>query len=96
MNIKIKTIGFTAKPSLAEFVKKKIEKLARFYNGITGGEISLTREKSGTRENKLCQIRLIVPGYDLLAIAQCKSFEEAVDRSSHGLLRQIEKRKNRF
>ena len=95
MNIKIKTLGFTAKQELTEFVHEKVGKLSVFYDKIISSEVCLCAEKSGTKENKLCDIRLIIPGNDLLASAQCKTFEEAVALAVEALERQIEKKKTK-
>lgn len=96
MDIRIKAIGFAAKPELTGFVNKKVGKLSQFYDKIISSEVSLSTEKTDTKENKLCDIRLIIPGNDLLASAQCKTFEEAVDLSIEILIKQIEKKKNKY
>ncbi|MEO6229227.1 MAG: HPF/RaiA family ribosome-associated protein [Ferruginibacter sp.] len=59
------------------------------------GEVLLSTEKSDRNENKLCDVRLIIPGNDLLARAQCKTFEESIAQTVSVLIKQIEKRKNR-
>jgi ribosomal subunit interface protein len=96
MNIKIKTLGFTAKQELTEFVHEKVGKLSQFYDKIISSEVCLCAEKSDTKENKLCDIRLIIPGNDLLASAQCKTFEEAVAQAVDVLVKQIEKKKTKI
>lgn len=93
MNIKIKTLGFTAKQELTEFVHEKVGKLSQFYDKIIRSEVCLCAERSDTKENKLCDIRLIIPGNDLLASSQCKTFEEAIAQSVDVLMKQIEKKK---
>lgn len=95
MNIHIKTLGFTPNEILTDFVHKKVGKLSRFYDRIISGEVSLCIENSDIKENKLCNIRLVIPGNDLLARAQCKTFEEAVDHTVDVLIKQIEKKKNK-
>ncbi len=95
MNIKIKTLGFTAKQELTEFVNEKMEKLSQFYDKIISSEVCLCAEKSDTKENKLCDIRMIIPGNDLLASAQSKTFEEAVAQAVKILERQIKKKKTK-
>lgn len=95
MDIKIKAIGFAANDDLKDFVNKKVGKLFQFYDKIISSEVSLSMEKSDTKENKRCDIRLIIPGNDLLAAVQCKTFEEAVDQSVEVLVKQIEKKKNK-
>ena len=66
------------------------------YSEILGIEISLKLNKSATKENKVCRIRLIIPGYDMLANAQCHTFEAATAVAIEALERQIEKRKNKL
>lgn len=96
MTITIKTPGFTAKKELTDFVHEKVEKLSQFYTKIISSEVSLRSEKSATKENKLCDIRLVIPGNDLLASSQCKTFEEAVTQSVEVLVKQLEKTKAKF
>ncbi len=96
MNIKIKTLGFTAKPELTDFVHEKVEKFAHLYDKIISCEVSFSLDKSDTNENKVCDIRLVIPGNDLLSSAQCKIFEEATAKAVEALERQIEKRKTKL
>lgn len=93
MKITIQPKDFTAKDELLDFVKGKTEKLFRLYDKILSCEVVLSIEKSDTRDNKICQIRLNVPGNDLLASAQSQTFEESTMNAIEGLERQIERRK---
>ena len=47
------------------------------YSEIISIEISLKLNKSETKDNKVCRIGLVIPGYDMLAGAQCRTFEAA-------------------
>ncbi len=96
MNIKIKTLGFIAKQELTNFVNEKVKKFAHLYDKIISSEVSFSLDKSGTNENKVCDIRLVIPGNDLLSSAQCKTFEEATAQAVEALERQIEKRKTKL
>ena len=96
MIIKIKTLGFTAKQELKDFVNEKLEKFAHLFNKIICCEVSFSLDKSDTNENKVCDMRLVIPGNDLLAGAQCKTFEEATAQAAEALERQIEKRKTKL
>ena len=95
MNIKIKTLGFTAKQELTDFVNEKVKKFAHLYHKIISCEVSFCLGKSDTNENKVCDIRLVIPGNDLMASTQCKTFEEAVAQAAGALERQIEKKKTK-
>jgi len=95
MNITIQTLGFTAKQELTGFVHEKLERLSHFYDKIISSEVCFSVDKSDTKENKVCNIRLVIPGNDLLATHQCKTFEEATTLAVEALERQIEKRKTK-
>jgi putative sigma-54 modulation protein len=47
------------------------------------------------KENKVTEIKLLVPGKDLFAKRQCKSFEEATDDAVEALRRQIRKQRDK-
>ena len=96
MKTTIQSIGFTAKEPLIAFVKEKTAKLSLYFENILSSEVCLSTDKSATNENKVCDIRLVIPGNDLLAKAQCKTFEEAVVQASDALVKQIEKHKTKI
>jgi ribosome-associated translation inhibitor RaiA len=56
----------------------------------------LKLEKSDITANKVCEIRLAVPGNDLFATSQCTTFEEAVNETIEALQKQIRKLKTKF
>lgn len=95
MNITIQPKDFTAKVELTDFIKEKAEKLFRMYDKIISCEVVLKIDKSETKENKVCNMRLMIPGNDLLASAQCQTFEEAAVQAIKSLEKQIEKRKTK-
>ena len=89
MKIDIQSPGFTVNPQLTGFINEKVEKLSRYCGEIISCEVALSLDKSDTKENKLCEIRLAIPGNDLLARAQCRTFEEATTKVVEALKRQI-------
>ncbi len=91
MNTRIQSIGFKAKEELTEFVTKKVNDLARFNESIFTSEVILKLDNNETGENKICEIRLMIPGNDLFAIRQCSTFEEATKQVVEALQKQIEK-----
>ena len=58
-------------------------------------EVVLKIEKYETKDNKLCDIRMIIPGNDLLAGARGNTFEEATMQTIEALERQIHKKETR-
>lgn len=93
MKTNIQSIGFTASEALTAFVKEKTAKLSLYFENIISSEVCLSIDNSATNENKVCDIRLVIAGNDLIAKTQCKTFEEAVAAASDALVKQIEKHK---
>jgi len=60
---------------------------------LSAAKYAYVQKNLTPKENKLCDIRLIIPGNDLLVSARCKTFEEAIVQSVDGLVKQIEKKK---
>jgi putative sigma-54 modulation protein len=95
MQVKIHSIHFDADKKLLNFIQEKIDKLTVFHDQIIGGDVFLKLENTDGRDNKVAEIKLLVPGKDLFARRQCKSFEEATDDAVEALRRQIQKRKSK-
>jgi putative sigma-54 modulation protein len=55
----------------------------------------LRLENTNGPENKITEIRLSIPGNDLFAKKQSKTFEEATDQAVEALRRQIRKHKDK-
>ena len=95
MNTKIQSVHFDADKKLLEFVQERIDKLTHFHDGIIRSDVTLRLDKSSDAENKIAEIRIHIPGNDLFAKKQCKSFEEAVDTSIDALKIQVKKHKEK-
>jgi putative sigma-54 modulation protein len=95
MNIKIQSVKFDADVKLLNFIENKINKLEQYYNNIIGAEVILKLDKSGASDNKVADIKILIPGNDLFAKRQSKTFEEAVDSASEALKKQLVKVKEK-
>ncbi len=95
MKIRVQSIHFTADAKLLDFIQRKVDKLDQFFDQIIGGEVYLKLENTEDEENKISEIKLMIPGNELFAKEQCKSFEEATDKSIESLRKQIDKRKEK-
>lgn len=97
MEVNIKTVNFEADKRLIKFVDNKVKKLDKFFDGIVGTEVFLTVDKSKSKgtNNKEAKILVEVPGYELFAEKQAKTFEEAVDSTMGALEKQIKKFKEK-
>ena len=95
MKIRVQSIHFTADIKLLDFIQKKADKLDQFYDQIIGGDVYLKLENTEDEANKIAEIKLTIPGNDLFAKEQCKSFEEATDKAIESLRRQLDKHKEK-
>ncbi|HTE01165.1 MAG TPA: ribosome-associated translation inhibitor RaiA [Mucilaginibacter sp.] len=95
MKITVQSIRFNADKKLLDFIQKKADKLDQFYDHIISGEVYLKLENVEDEANKITEIKLMLPGSQLFAKEQCKTFEEATDLSIESLRKQIEKHKQK-
>jgi putative sigma-54 modulation protein len=96
MKITVQSIHFDADQKLLDFIREKVDKLVTYYDDIIGGEVFLKLDKSSDMKNKIVQIKLTIPGNDILVKEQCRTFEEATDLCMEVLTRQVKKHKDRI
>jgi putative sigma-54 modulation protein len=96
MKLNVQSIHFDADVKLIDFIREKLLKLTQFTDGIHSADVFLRLEHDGEeRENKVVEIRLAVPGNDLFAKRQGRSFEEAATDASEALRSQIMRSRDR-
>ena len=93
MDIKVNTVHFTADDKLVDFIHEKVKKLELMYNNIIAGEVYLRLDKSSEHENKVAEVKILLPGSELFAKKQSKSFEQAADLAVAALKKQVSKHK---
>lgn len=97
MKLQVNAVGFKADQKLINFIQEKADKLNTFYDRIQGGELFLKLEKGEhSRENKVVEIRLNVPGQTLFAREINTSFEAAAMEAVESLRRQLHKFKEKL
>ncbi len=95
MDFKVNTVHFSADEKLVEYIKEKVKKLEVIYDNIIASEVYLRIDKNESKENKIAEVKILLPGNELFAKKQCKSFEEAADLAVAALKKQVEKHKNK-
>jgi putative sigma-54 modulation protein len=90
MKLQIHSIHFDADQKLIDFIQKKVDKLETFYDHIVDGEVFLRLNNSNV-ENKTFEIKINIPGNQLFAKEEAKTFEEATDVATEALRRQLKK-----
>jgi len=96
MNVNVHSIHFDADTKLVGFIRERLEKLTLFHDRILRSEVFLRLEHDGdARRNKVVEVKMAVPGRELFAKRQSKSFEEAADQVADAIRRQLERTKLR-
>ena len=93
--IKINAVGFKADAKLEDFIEKKVSKLTNLYDRVLGAEVILKLEAKEKTENKVAEIKLLIPGEDIFAKKQNDTFEEAIDGSVEAIKKQLVKHKTK-
>jgi putative sigma-54 modulation protein len=96
MKVTINSVKFKTDKKLEEFINEKVQKLTTNYNDIIGSEVILKLENNENLENKVTEIRLMIPGNDLFAKKISKSFEESTDQAIDALRKQLIKHKDKL
>lgn len=96
MKVTISSIHFKADVKLEEFIREKTAKLSTLFDGVIGCDVILKLDSATNNENKIAEIRVMIPGNDLFAKKQAKTFEEAVDNTVDALKRQVKKHKEKL
>ena len=79
MDIKIEAVHFDVDKKLVDFVNTKVKKLENYFDNIVSSEVHLKLGSASDQENKITEIKLHVPGKELFAKKESKSFEESTE-----------------
>ena len=96
MKVSISSLHFKADVKLEEFIREKVSKFPAIFEGVLGCDVTLRLDAATNNENKIAEIRVLIPGNDLFAKKQARTFEEAVDNVVDALKRQIKRRKEKL
>ena len=78
MTIHFRAVNFTADAKLKEFSKERIEKLSLFHNQIIEVFVFTKVENSSDGVNKWAELKIAIPGDDIVVKKICRTFEEAI------------------
>jgi putative sigma-54 modulation protein len=92
----VHSVHFDADRKLIDFVNQRVEKLELYFDNIILGEVFLKLGNPSDKENKVAEIKLAIPGKELFAKKQCRTFEEAADLACQALKRQVQKHKEKI
>ncbi|MEM6648282.1 MAG: ribosome-associated translation inhibitor RaiA [Bacteroidota bacterium] len=92
MDTQITARGFTASPNLHDYVQTRLQKLTRFYDGITSARVVLTEEGNV----KSAEITLSVYRDVLSTASDEGEFETMIDTCTDRLRRQLLRYKDKL
>jgi ribosome-associated translation inhibitor RaiA len=91
MKMLIQTPDFKASDKLIDFVTENVEKLGAISDRILEAQVVLKKEKSATNDNRICELKLVIPGNDIFASRQGATFESAVMETVDAVKHQIKR-----
>ncbi len=91
----MQSVGFKTDEKLENFIDQKLKKLEKLESSITSFDVKLSVDKASNKENKIVEIKVNVPGTELFARKQNKTFEEATDLVCDALKAQLIKYKEK-
>ncbi len=95
MKVNVQSVNFNIDNTLVEFIQNKMDSLEKFYDKIIRVDAYLKVQNTSEKENKITEIKLLIPGDEFIVKKQCKSFEEAVNIATDSLKRQLRKKKEK-
>ena len=95
MKIFVQSVNFNADKELIDFIEKKVTGLEKYYDKIVDSEVYLKVQQTSEKENKLVDIKINIPGNDIVVKKQCKTFEEGTMSAVDSLKRKLTKEKEK-
>jgi len=96
MKVSVQSVNFNVDLELIKYIEKKVNNLEKFNDNIVDAEVFLKVEKSSVKENKIAELKVRLPGNDLLVKKQSKKFEEGISLAVDAIKRQLLKRKEKL
>ncbi len=96
MKVSVQSVNFNIDNDLIKFIERKVNTLEKFHDHLLGAEVFLKVQKSSEKENKITELRINVPGNDIVVKKQSKKFEEGISMSVDSVKRQLVKRKEKL
>jgi putative sigma-54 modulation protein len=91
-----RAVNYTADIKLQEFAKERVEKLSLFYTPIIEVFVFTKVENSSDRVNKRAELKITIPGDDIIVKKKCRTFEEAIHTAAQSAERILKRRKEKI
>ena len=97
MNINFQSLNYKADQKLIQFAEKSIDKLSQFYHQIIHVFIFTKVENNSNKINKLVELKIGVPGDDVIVKKKAKTFEVGINlvaETAERILKKLKQKKN--
>ena len=95
MKLFVQSLNFNSDKKLIDFVEGKVKVLERYHDKIIGAYLFLKVQRTSDKENKNTELKINIPGSELIVKRESKSFEEGVSLAVDSMKRQLKKIKQK-
>ena len=95
MKVFTQSVNFNADKELIKFVDDKVLTLTKYHDKIVDAEVFLKVLNTSDKENKLTEVKINIPGSELIIKRETKTFEEGVNLAVDNLKRQLKRSKEK-
>ena len=95
MKVFTQSVNFNADIELIELVEAKVLALTKFHDKIVDAEVFLKVQNTSDKENKITEVKLNIPGSELIVKRDTKTFEEGINLAIESLKRQLKRSKEK-
>jgi putative sigma-54 modulation protein len=95
MKVFTQSVNFNADKSLIDYAQAKVASLVKYHDKIVDAEVFLKVKKTSDKENKITEVKINIPGNELMVKKETKTFEEGINLAIDSLKRQLKKSKEK-
>tara|TARA_B100000900_G_C20527962_1_gene695024 strand:- start:393 stop:686 length:294 start_codon:yes stop_codon:yes gene_type:complete len=95
MTVNIQSVNFKADSKLLRFIEDRLDKTKLFFDKTINTDVFLKLDNNHKRANKIVEMRMTIPGNELVVTKERKSFEEAANLVVDVLIRKLKKHKEK-
>ena len=96
MKVFVQSVNFNADKDLIDFIEKKVNGLEKYYDKIVDSEVFLKVQQTSEKKNKLVEVKINIPGNEIVVKKQSKTFEEGAMLAVDSLKRLLTKKKEKI
>lgn len=81
--------------NLQKYIDKRLSKLSLYYNRIVSVDLYLNLDNQSSQTNKSVELRVNIPGDDVVVGKKSESFEKSLDMAASTAERMLKRRKGK-